>query len=251
MTNKLILSIFFCLFIKNANAQIEVFAQTRGGIYTSYAKLLPDKGKPSPRFKVHPLTPAASIYSLYIEARYKKILVEVGYELISIGMAATDDSELYFCKDCETRGIHFIEYSVPMEVIPIRVGYELFSNKNFDLSSKIGYFYAYRSGGFMNEEAFSPYVTPQLIYSAVDGTPYTETSHNLQVGLDLAWKFGKKRRSAITVGLLYNHGLKVLGEDTVIFKRTNKPEESFENHTSRRGSFSGLVFGYRFRIFKY
>ncbi len=249
MANKLILSILFCFFIKNANAQIEVFAQTRGGIYASYAKLLTDKGKPSPYFKVHPFTSPTSIYSLYLEARYKKMLLEVGYELISVGMYAIDDTEFY-CKDCESLTTHYVEYSIPMDVIPIRIGYEVFSNKNFDLSAKIGYFYAYQANGFMNEETFGPYVSPHVMFSGIDGTPFTKTSHNVQAGLDFAWKFGKKRRSALTVGVLYNHGLKVLGEDIFIFEKFNKPEESYENHITRRGSFSGLVFGYRFRIFK-
>ena len=197
MTNKLILSILFCLFTKNANVQIQIFAQTKGGIYTSYAKLLSDKGKPSPYFKVYPSSSPTSIYSLYLEGRYKNFLVEIGYELISIGMNVSDETEFY-CKDCENLGIHQYGYSVPMEVIPIRIGYELFSNKNFDLSSKLGYFYTYSSNGFMNEVTFGPYTSNYVIIRDLNGIPYTKTSHNLQIGLDLAWKFGKKSQRKVT-----------------------------------------------------
>ena len=101
----------------------------------------------------------------------------------------------------------------------------------------------------MDEVTFSPYEKPYLIIKDTDGIPFTEYSRNVQIGVDVAFKFGKKKRSAITLGVLYNHGLKVLGEDTYIFYRPNKPEESFENHVIRRGSFSGFVIGYRFKIF--
>lgn len=230
-------------------AQVEIYAQTRVCPYISYGTLLADKGKPSPYFKIEPLVPNTTIYTLYVEARYKKILLEVGYELISVGLAGTESTELYFCKECEYPATRPIEYSVPMEVFPIRVGYVLFNDKDFDFSGKIGYFKTYRKGGFMNEVTFSPYEKTYLIIKDTDGIPFTEYSRNVQIGADVAFKFGKKRRSAITLGILYNHGLKVLGEDTYIFYRPNKPEESFENHVIRRGSFSGFLIGYRFKIF--
>jgi hypothetical protein len=249
MLNKIFLLIVFCFCTKTIQAQVEIYAQTRGGAYISYATLLANKGKPSPYFKIEPLIPNTTIYSLYVEARYKKMLLEVGYELISIGLAGTESTELYFCKECEYPGSRPIEYSVPMEVFPIRIGYVLFNDKDFDFSGKVGYFQTYRKRGFMNKVTFGPHETTELIISQTDGIPFTKYSRNVQIGADFAWKFGKKRRSAITLGALYNHGLKVLGEDTYIFYRPNKPEESFENHVIRRGSFSGFVIGYRFKMF--
>ena len=235
------------LFNFNLKGQLGVYLIPYSGIHASYSKILANKGKPSPYIYATPYF-NNSVFAIGLIVRYKKWGVEIDYENTLIGSEVTDETEYYYCKNCEFPSSRELGYAVPMTYFPIKISYLLFDNNNFELSSKIGFFRAKRNGGFMNENLFGNYYRKELILRQPNGIPFTYTSNNIEGGLELTWKFGKKRKSAITINALYNYGLKVLGEDTYIFERPNNPSESFETHITRRGSFSGLQFGYRFQI---
>jgi hypothetical protein len=222
-------------------AQLQI--SSRFGLVYSFSKVL-KKGTPSPYFRTVPYE-SVGFSGIYASFVYRKYIFEAGLEYTDVGTMSENKLITATCPDCIDSHIYYGGYGVGISYVPLRVGYNIFSNKHFDVFPKLGFFYVIRNGdpnGFASTDTFGSFGNKDYEVSDPDGKPFSKVSMNLQADIYAVWKFGKQKKWGLSVDLMYNQGLLKLAEDPYI-TTIYKTNTTYTNYVSRRGSFVGFNFG--------
>ena len=240
--------IFFLLFLPSfLQAQISVTVKT-GQLY-SFSKNI-NKGNPSPYFSVSPYV-SIGFFGVNIGYIHGKYSFDFGWEYTDVGSQTHDNTAAILCADCKDAKEFNSAYGVPIQYLPLRFGYNIYTKKHLDVFAKVGYFQTarrYDPIAFANSNNFAPYTRPDFRYDQIDGTPFTKVSRNLQADINMVYTVGKKKKYGLSLDLIFNLGLKKLSEDKYI-TTLYKTNETYTNYVTRRGSFVGFNIGY-IRIFQ-